>query len=184
MNASPSSRTREMVTAGLLAALLAASAWLAVPIGSVPVTLQVFVVVLIALVLRPQWAAGAVGTYLLVGAAGLPVFAGGKAGLGVLVGPTGGYLFGFFLGALLGAGVRLLLSGRSTRIVADSAAAAVLILVVYLAGWLQLAAVTGVGLAEAFAMGVAPFILIDVVKAIGAVAVATALRGAGVTPSG
>jgi len=175
------SKTRELVVGGLLAALLASSAWISFPIGAVPLTLQVFVVVLIALLLTPRRAAAAVGVYLLLGALGAPVFAGGRAGLGVLFGPTGGYLFGFLFGAMAGAFVRGLLVRAGIReVFAEGAAALTTVLVIYALGWAQLALVTDMGLLEAFAAGVLPFIVIDIAKAIAAIAVASTLRRAGV----
>lgn len=169
-----------MVTAALLAALLAASAWISIPVGAVPVTLQVFIVLLAGLLLPPRAAGAAVGVYLLLGAAGLPVFAGGLGGTGILAGPTGGYLWGFALAATAVAWLRRrhLLAGHRTA--ADTLALAVGITIIYLAGWLQLAAVTGMGVWLAFAVGVAPFLLIDAAKAVVALAVARALARAGV----
>jgi biotin transport system substrate-specific component len=169
-----------MVTAALLAALLAASAWISIPVGTVPVTLQVFIVLLAGLLLVPRAAFAAVGVYLLMGAAGLPVFAGGLGGMGVLAGPTGGYLWGFALAATAVAWLkrRRLVEGR--RNAADATALAAGIVIIYLAGWLQLAVVTGMGVWPAFAVGVAPFVLIDAVKAAVALGVARALARAGV----
>ena len=66
-----------------------------IPFSPVPVTGQTLVVLLCGLLLGKNLAAAAVGSYLLQGAAGLPFFAGGKSGLATLLGPTGGYLFGF-----------------------------------------------------------------------------------------
>lgn len=88
------------VFAALLAALSLAPA---VPIGIVPapITLQVVGVALAGLCLGWWRGALAVALYVLVGVAGLPVFAGGKAGIGVLAGPTGGYLIAFILAAAL-----------------------------------------------------------------------------------
>lgn len=88
------------VFAALLAALSLAPA---VPIGIVPapITLQLVGVALAGLCLGWWRGALAVGLYVLVGLAGLPVFAGGKAGIGVLAGPTGGYLIAFILAAAL-----------------------------------------------------------------------------------
>ncbi len=166
---------------GLLAALLASSAWISFPIGTVPLTLQVFVVVLIALLLTPGRAAAAVGVYLLLGALGAPVFAGGRAGLGVLFGPTGGYLFGFLFGAMLGALCRQVLVRAGVReVFAEAAAAAATVLVIYVLGWAQLALVTGMGPMAAFAAGVLPFVAVDIGKAVAAIAVASTLRRAGV----
>jgi biotin transport system substrate-specific component len=177
----PASRTRQLTTAALLAALLAASAFVSIPLQPVPVTFQTFVVVLAALLLEPAWAAAAVGVYLLLGASGVPVFAGVRGGLGVLAGPTGGYLFGFLAGALAGAIVRRDL-GRLPAAVADALAAAVAIALAFLFGWLQLAAVTHLPLAKAAVAGVLPFLPLDAVKAVAAVAVAAALRRTGVVP--
>lgn len=171
-----------MVIAALLAALLAASAWISIPVGAVPVTLQVFIVLLAGLLLTPRGAFAAVGVYLLLGAAGLPVFAGGLGGTGVLAGPTGGYLWGFALGATAVAAMRNLGSMHIPRTMARIVALAAGVALIYLAGWLQLAAVTGMGMWPAFAAGVAPFLLIDVAKAAVALGVARALTRAGVAP--
>jgi biotin transport system substrate-specific component len=170
---------RRVTTTALFAALLAASAAIAIPFGSVPVTMQVMVVVLIALVLSRRWAVFAVTVYLLAGALGLPVFSGMRGGLGVLLGPTGGYLFGFLLAAPAGAWVRATLRrGAISVTVADSVAAGAVILVVYSLGWLQLMLVTGMGSGAALAAGVAPFLIPDGLKAAAAVIMAPAVRRA------
>lgn len=174
----PALSARGLTVNALFAALLAASGVLMVPIGTVPLTLQVLIVVLIALIVPPSWAAVSVGTYLIAGGIGMPIFSGLRGGLGVLLGPTGGYLFGFLLGAVSGAFVRRLLAPRVSRLVADSAAAATVIVVVYLVGWLQLSLVTGMGLLGAFAAGVMPFIAPDAAKAVVAVLVAPLVRSA------
>ena len=115
-----SRRTRDLTAAALVVSLLAVSAFITIPLGTVPVTLQVFVVVLASLLLRPGWAVAAMGVYLLMGAAGLPVFAGGLGGFGVLAGPTGGYLIGFAVAAPLGSGLRIALRrGGFSQTVAD-----------------------------------------------------------------
>lgn len=173
-------RTRELVTAALLTALISASAWISIPLPSgVPLTLQIFFVVLAALLLTPRWAFASMGGYVLLGAAGLPIFAGAKGGLGVLAGPTGGYLIGFAVGALAGALVRTALerAGRS-GVIADGVAAAVVIACVYVIGTVQLSIVLGLTPMAAIAAGVAPYILGDVVKAAVAVAAAAAIRRA------
>jgi biotin transport system substrate-specific component len=170
---------RRIAITALLAALLAASALFTVPIHPVPLTLQVFMVVLIALLVPPAWACLAVGTYLLVGAIGLPVFAHLMGGIHVLLGPTGGYLFGFLAGAVAGSWVRGALErAKASRIVADAAAAAVVIGVIHVLGWAQLAVVTGMGAFPALVAGVAPFILLDALKAVAAVAVVSGARRA------
>lgn len=170
-----------MVAAALVTALMAASAWIAIPIGAVPITLQVFGVVLAALLLPAEWALGSMAAYAVLGAVGVPVFAHGQAGLGVLLGPTGGYIFGFVLGAWLGALVRQLLERRGVaQLVADIAGAAVVVLAIYAVGWTQLAIVLHLTPAQSFLVGVLPFVGPDAIKAAVAIAVASAVRKAGV----
>ena len=99
-------RTRSIAPADLayiavFAALLSALSQINVTFGPVPFTLQTLGVSLTALVLGPWRGAAAVALYLVVGIAGLPVFAQGKAGIGVLLGPTGGYLISFMFSAIL-----------------------------------------------------------------------------------
>lgn len=91
----------QLVWTALLAATIGAGAYLIVPIGAVPISMQPFFVFLAGFILGPRRGAMAVALYLLAGTIGLPVFAGGKSGLGHLFGPTGGYLFGFMVSAWL-----------------------------------------------------------------------------------
>ncbi|WP_036553835.1 biotin transporter BioY [Nocardioides insulae] len=79
--------------------------------GPVPITLQTFAVMLAGAVLGPWRGVLAVALYLVVGFAGLPVFAGGKAGLAVLAGPTAGYIVGFLAAAMV-TGVVVTLGSR------------------------------------------------------------------------
>ena len=92
---------QKLVLASLMAALIAVGGYLAIPIGPVPIVLQNLFVLVAALLLGSRWASAAVAVYLLAGACGLPVFAGGGGGLGHLFGPRGGYLFGFLAAAWL-----------------------------------------------------------------------------------
>lgn len=171
-------RVTDLTSAALLTALIAAAAWITLPLGAVPVTLQVFVVVLAALLLVPRWAAASMGLYVALGAIGLPIFSGAKGGVGVLVGPTGGYLVGFVAGALIGSLVRVALEKRAGQFIADIIAAAAVIGVIYAIGTLQLSIVTGMGIPAAVVAGVVPFIGIDLVKAAVAIVTATAVRKA------
>ncbi|SFU00130.1 biotin transporter BioY [Arthrobacter sp. ov118] len=86
----------------VFAALIAGSALIAaIPVGGlgVPITLQTLAVMLTGLALGAGRAFAAVGLYLLLGFAGLPIFSGGRSGLGVLAGPSAGYILGFLLAA-------------------------------------------------------------------------------------
>ena len=81
-------------------ALIALCAQISVPFYPVPVTMQTFAVILIGLTYGWRLGGITVALYLVEGAIGLPVFAGGKGGMIVLTGPTAGYLYGFFLAAV------------------------------------------------------------------------------------
>ena len=95
MNTTPLTDIHRLTWTALMAALIGAGAYANLPIGPVPVSLQTFFVTLAGFALGPKRGALAVALYLLAGTIGLPVFAGGKSGLGHLLGPTGGFLFGF-----------------------------------------------------------------------------------------
>lgn len=171
------SSIRPFLRAALVAALISAGALVAIPVGPVPVTLQVLVVAIATLVLAPAEALLTIGLYLALGAVGAPVFSGGGAGLGVIAGPTGGFLIGFLVGSPLGASIRRSL-GRFP-VCADVAALTVLLVVTYGLGWAFFVGVTGRPPAEALALAVVPFVLVDIGKAVAAVLVARALRAAG-----
>ena len=86
-----------MIRCALFAALLTLCGWISIPVGDIAVTLQTFGVFLTLGLLGGRWGTAAVGVYLVMGAAGLPVFSGFQGGLGVLLGASGGYLWGFLL---------------------------------------------------------------------------------------
>lgn len=153
---------RGMVYASLFGALTAAGAWMIIPLPPVPITLQTLFMGLAAILLGGRLGAVSQVVYLMLGILGLPVFAGGKAGLGVLLGPTGGYLIGFVVAAF----VVGWLVGRK-----ESAGFAWLILsllagtaVVYSLGVLQLALAARLTLVKALTLGVLPFLIGDAFK--------------------
>ena len=90
------------VGAAVMAALMGVFAQAQLPTGPVPITLQTLGVFLVLLVLGPLWGSLSMGLYVLVGLAGVPVFAGWSAGLGVVLGPSGGFLIGFPIAAAVG----------------------------------------------------------------------------------
>ena len=90
---------RDLAVCSLGAALLTLCSWLTVP-AAVPFTMQSFAVCLLAALLGRRLTLCAFALYLLLGVIGLPVFSGFHNGAAVLLGPTGGYLLGFFLTVL------------------------------------------------------------------------------------
>ncbi|MBS1263455.1 MAG: hypothetical protein MAG715_00637 [Methanonatronarchaeales archaeon] len=160
---------------------LAAQVRLYLPFTPVPVTGQVFAVLLSAVVLGGTWGGLSQVVYTAVGAAWIPWFAPGEGeaifssgGLEVIFGATGGYIVGFVLAAfLIGWIVDSSVEARRARFLVPTFLLGVA--VIYACGALWLAYGVGLGLERAFLLGVLPFIGVDVAKALGVSAVATAL---------
>ncbi len=164
---------RSMVLASLFAALTAVGALIALPIGPVPIVLQNFFVMLMGLLLGPRWGLAGVAAYLLAGALGLPVFAGGTSGLARFAGPTGGYLIGYLPSvAIIG---WIAAKGRGHRlhdVLAMLSGTAAL----YACGVTWLKIVTGMAWSKALAVGLIPFLPGDIAKIIAAALVIKSLR--------
>ena len=168
-----SSRSRSIAFTALSIAVIAVSAWVTVPIGPIPFTLQMFAVTFAVIVLTPKQAIAAIAGYLALGAIGVPVFSGMRGGIGVLMGPTGGFLWGYLIGVSLAVGLLALLRSRGIDNFATGVAAGIVFTAVaYICGWAQYMAVAGVGPLESFAVTVAPFIVVDLGKIVAATAVA------------
>jgi biotin transport system substrate-specific component len=163
--------TSEIAVAALFAALMAVSAFIAVPVGSVPFTLQVYVVLLTGLTLGARVGALSVLAYLTLGLFA-PVYASGASGLGALFGPTGGYLFGF-IGAVIVAG---LIAGTGRRTLPRLLIAGLAgIAPIYALGTAWLALQLDLSLGTAVLTGIVPFAWLDVLKAVAAALTARAL---------
>ncbi len=161
-NHARSSYVRKMVYASLFAALTAAGAWIAIPLPYVPVTLQTLFTMLSGALLGPYFGALAMIVYVLLGLIGLPVFAQGQSGLGALIGPAGGYLVGFVVGAIvIGLLVRM---KKKPGFLWLCVAMAIGELVVYAFGVAQLSFVAGMPLDRAILIGALPFVPGDILK--------------------
>ncbi len=161
--------------AAAVAALTAGLSYIALPypLSPAPVTLQVLGVFLAGVFLGPIWGAGAIGLYVVVGALGVPVFAQGSAGLGVIRGPTGGYLLAFPVAAgITGLAVhrgRKLLDPATVPLRWYAVGLTAGMAVIYALGPLWMGAVLDLSLREAFITGAAVFFPADTAKAIAAV---------------
>ena len=94
-------KIRDMTRCAMFAALLGICAWISVPMGDLAISLQTFAVFLALGVLGGRKGSMTFLVYLTLGAVGLPVFTGMQGGLGILLGPTGGYLWGFLASGLI-----------------------------------------------------------------------------------
>lgn len=149
-----------LVVAGSALVGLAAQAEVRLPFTPVPLTGQTFAVLLVGALLGARRGALAMLAYLAEGAAGMPVFAGGAAGAGALLGPTGGYLLGFVPAAFVTGA--LAERGWDRRVLTTWAAMALGSATIFLCGLPWLAQF--VGWDRVFAMGLAPFLVGDVIK--------------------
>jgi biotin transport system substrate-specific component len=163
--------TREIAVAALFASLLAVSAFVAIPVGSVPFTLQVFVVLLAGMVLGPRLGLLSVLAYLVLGLLA-PVYAGGASGLGALFGPTGGYLWGFLAAVVVSGAIAKTGARTLPRLLLAGAAG---LAPIYALGATWLALQLDLTASAAVLAGVVPFIWIDLIKAVAAALTARAL---------
>lgn len=166
---------QKVLMATFLAVFTAGMAQIAIrlPFTPVPITLQTMAVIISGMVLGSRWGALSQLEYVALGLSGVPVFAGGKAGLGHLLGPTGGYLIGF-IGAAFVAGLIVELWRGKGRAIKFFLAGIAGIIVVYLMGalwlsvWLSLLQQTAgtKAILTAWDLGIKPFILADLLKVI------------------
>jgi biotin transport system substrate-specific component len=169
----PVETLRLTVLASLMSALAAVGSYIQVPIGPVPIVLTNLFVLLAGLLLGSRWALTSIGLYLLVGAIGMPVFAGGKGGIAHFIGPTGGYLLGYVLAAWVAG----LISQRSRNLlILDIVAVVMGCLCIYAFGvpWLKI--VTKMSWDRALMVGMVPFLAGDALKASAALVLARAVR--------
>lgn len=171
-------QTAMMVRVALMAALTAVSAQIVIPLpfSPVPFTLQVPVVILSGLLLGVRYGALAQLVYVLIGAVGAPVFALFSGGLGVILGPTGGYLMAYPLAAAvagLAAGAAVG-SNRRRALAFCGGAGLGALAIIYAGGVLWLSFQTQLPLGVAVVQGVLPFVVFDLVKVAVAALTATA----------
>lgn len=167
-------KTAIITKMALLVAMNAVSAYIIIPLPFTesPLALQTVVVNLVGLLLTPRQAAITMIVYFLVGLVGLPVFTGGTAGPGKLFGPTGGYILGFGVAAYLIAQFK----GREFNFKRYALVCIFIgIPVIYVLGAVQLRFFLHWTWMQTIVVGVLPFIPLDIVKCLVAVAIAKPL---------
>lgn len=169
--------TNELTVCALFIVIISICSWISIP-AAVPFTMQTFAIFLCAGLLGGKLASVTVLCYLIAGAIGLPVFAGFKGGIGALVGPTGGYIAGFYFSVLFLWAVEKLF-GDSLKVFAISAIPALLICYALGTLWfvrVYTAASGSISVGGALMMCVVPFIIPDILKIILAVTLSRRLR--------
>ena len=165
---------RGMIYASLFGAVTAAGAYLIIPFPLVPITLQTLFLNLAAALLGGRLGELSQVIYIILGIIGLPVFAGGKGGIGVLIGPTGGYLIGFVVASyVIG---RLIEMKERAGFIWMACSMCVGLVVIYLLGVTQLSIVAKLTLKKAITVGVLPFLIGDALKIILATLIAVKIR--------
>ena len=152
-------RSRTISYSAAFIGLITLGSWISVPCIPLPFTLQTLFVLLAGIVMK-RYAVFPVSLYVILGALGLPLFHNGVAGVGVLLGPTGGFLIGFAVAALV-TGLAYEHSPRAVRIF--GLIVATLIIYACGMGWLMYS--LDLEFLPAFAAGVLPFIIGDAIKA-------------------
>ena len=163
-----------MAYTSMFGALTALGAYIMIPLPPVPVTMQTLFVDLSGALLGGSLGAMSQVVYILLGVVGLPIFAGGKAGAGVLLGPTGGYLTGFVAGAFVIGKVTAM--REKPGLVWLICAMSLGIAVVYILGIAQLMVVAKLDLAKAIAVGLLPPLPGDILKIIAAALICRKVR--------
>ena len=147
--------TRKLTRCALFAAMMALCAWIGIPLGHTVFTMQTFGVLLALGILGGKRGTISILCYLLLGAAGLPVFSGFRGGIGAILGPTGGYLWGF-----LATGLVFWLLEKWSRPAAMIAG----LIVCYACGTIWYMTYTGGALAAVLAQTVLPYLIPDALK--------------------
>lgn len=158
-------KVRDITAIGLMVALLCISSYIAFPLPFTPImiTSQTIIINLIALTMNTKNGVLSIIVFYLIGIIGLPVFSGGKSGLGTLVGPGGGYFLGFLLTVL----VITLIKGKNLNL-KKSIILTVFVgmTIMYICGATWLGNYNGLSFMENLKVSILPFILGDFIKCV------------------
>lgn len=164
------SKTSYLVLCGLFAALTAVCSLITIPLGftPVPVNLGTLAVFLTGGLLGKKYGTISIAIYVLLGAAGIPVFSGFRAGIAVLAGPTGGYIIGYIAAVFV--------IGLLTEIFLDALSMACGLIVCYAMGTAWFMISSGTPLWASLVSCVFPFLIGDVIKIAAAALLVRRLR--------
>jgi len=155
-------KSKDLSLIALFAALTAVGGFISIPFYPVPLTLQIFFVLLSGAILGKKLGALSQIIYLGLGSIGAPVFHNFTGGIGILLGPTGGFLFGFIPVAYVAG----LFYEKYTNNKLRFSGLIISLVPIYIIGILWLSFITGISIEKAILVGGIPFILGDFVKSI------------------
>jgi len=161
------SKTYRITAVAMMVAIMAIFAQIAIPIpiSPVPLTLQTAGLIIAMVIFNWRESSLAMLVYILLGSVGVPVFSAGKAGLAVLAGPTGGYLYGFIAAALIGSSLLAHVRANTKhRLFKAYICVAFALAVMFCCGMLHFCLIMHVGLKEAFMLTILPYLPLDILK--------------------
>ncbi len=162
---------------GIFAAIICVCSFIAIPIGVIPVTASLMCIMLSGIVLTPLEAFAATVVYVIMGALGLPVFSGGSGGIGVLLGPTGGYIWSYPFCALLVSFIsHIKVKNKILSFAVPFFGSITGTLPCYTLGTVQYMLVCNASFYTALVACVIPFVIVDVLKAATATVIGVPLR--------
>ena len=164
---------RQLTLIAMMTAILCILAPFSIPTGNVPISAATFIISLAAVLLGTKYSLICVSLYILLGIVGLPVFAGWGSGVGVVVGPTGGYLIGYLLIASFTGFFMKLGKEKLTFIAVGMVLGTV---ACYAFGTVWLAYQLSLDTKAALVAGVIPFIPGDIIKIIACLVIAVPIR--------
>lgn len=171
--------SKKIVFTALFAALTAVCGFISIPVPGtpIPIVLQNMLVVLTGLLLGPIWGVAATVLFLVAGALGLPVFSGGTGGFARLMGPTGGFLYGYALATLAaGLAAQRPKYGARTPVLRLVLATVLGFVVMYIPGVLHFMRVMDKTFSQTMTLCVIPYIPGDIIKMVVAVLLSSKLR--------
>ena len=164
---------KETVIVSIFTAMTVLGGYIAIPLGTVSMVLSNFVILLSGLLLGSKRGTAVAFTYLLLGTLGLPVFAGGTSGIAHIIGPTGGYLFGYLPAAFI---TGLISQYKERSLKKDTLALICGALSIYALGipWLKFS--LAISWIKAISAGMLPFLIGDAIKVIAAALIGTKMH--------
>lgn len=173
-------KAKNIIYTAITIALITLSAYITIPFGPVPFTLQTFAITLVMLLFKPKVGISAFLIYLLMGAIGIPVFSAMRGGFGVILGSTGGFLWGYAISITLCSFLQNRcvdkIDNRYVHIAFTTLNCVILTLIAYVCGTIQYSIVANITILTALTTTVIPFIIPDVVKIVVAIACSRFLR--------
>lgn len=158
-------KTNDLIKCAIFSSLMCVSAYIAIPIPFSPVlvTAQTAVILISAVILGTKRSFVSALIYIALGAVGLPVFSGGKGGLGIIFSPTGGYVWGFLVAVLV---VGIMSRNRTKSVPKNFFVMLLGAVIIDVCGSVQFALVSNTTFLKALLLTAIPFIPTDIIKAL------------------